>query len=790
MGYQPLLIAPFQTGLDVDLDPWMSPDDAFKDIINGHIHHGRLEKRKGFQLLGKFTENQQSLSGVTLTGTDPVLIETGSAHGFSTGDVVIFYSVGGTTELNRNEYTITVTSTTEFELDDTDSSNFSAYTSGGFVSQTNDERIMGIYRRIDDSGAKELIVFNKSRASTYDSTNEVFRPLDSSDILTSSDSDFVWADNYNFSGSIQNRLYFTNGLRADTGAGTDGLQYWDGGTTTNRFVPTFNSGANTLEGAKMLFAIKGRLLLLYTLENGNDYPQRARWCQPQADPEAADVWDDATPGRGGFVDAATGDLIVSARRLQNQIIVFMTNSVWTLRPNANPALPFVWDKINDYRSTQGRFATVGYDNHVTSMGVRGITNNSAAESQRVDSKIEDFVTERVNADLFNRIYGSRSFAVNRSWFLYSDQNSETADEVNNALIFDEGTASWSIYNIAMNVLGYGNITSDTLLSDFVEPDMDFSLQDVGENTLRDYFYSGEQDIFLGGNRNGEIHVLEQGESDNGLAINFELMSSSWNFTRDQGTASQLGYIDFYVETEPSTIFEVSFYKNDEEYPYKQQFVDCLPDLHFVADIVNVEIPETVNVVDITQSNPAVVETDPNAEYLNGDQIFLKDIAGMTELNDQYFLVSNISGNTFELQNLNGDDIDSSSFSAYTSGGVVQTLVLIEAPSHGLESGEFIYLYDVEGSEINDTPFTAIFYQADDSLNTFRLSEFDGSSLSPYMTSGKVVRNKLIKRSVWKRAFAGGVGFQHRIRIRNASTTDGLVFHGFRPWYKQIGARQI
>lgn len=790
MGYQPLLIAPFQSGLDVDLDPWMSPDDAFTDIINGHIHHGRLEKRKGFQMLGKFAQDQISIDDITLTGNDPVAIQTDGSHAFSTGDVAIFYAVGGTTELNRNEYTITVTGSDTFELDGTDSANFSAYTTGGFVSALNDSRIMGIFRRIDDSGARELIIFNKTRAATYDSTNEVFRPLDSSDIFTSDDSDFVWADNYNFSGSIQNRLYFTNGLRADTGAGTDGLQYWDGGNTTNRFVPTFNSGANVLQGAKMLFAIRGRLLLLYTLEDGNEYPQRARWCQPQADPEAADVWDDATPGRGGFVDAATGDIIVSARRLQNIILVFMTNSVWTIRPNANPALPFVWDKVNDYRSTQGRFATVGYDSHITSIGVRGITINSATESQRVDHKIEDFVTSRVNSDIFDRIYGARSYAVNRSWFLYSDQNSEIADEVNNALIFDESTNSWSIYNISMNVLGYGNVTQDTLLSDFVAPDMDFNLQDVGENTIRDYFYSGEQDIFVGGNRNGEIHVLESGENDDGLAINFEVHSSSWNFTKEQGTASQLGYLDFYVDSEPSTIFEVSFYKNDEEYPYKQQFVDCLPDLKFIADIVNVGLPEEINITGITQSDPAVVETDSNASFIDGDQIFLKDIGGMTELNNQYFLAANKTPTTFELQDLNGNDIDSTSFSAYTSGGTVQTLVQIFAPDHGLNSGEDIYIYDVDGSEINDTPFEIVFYGADDLQNTFRLSNYDGSALSPYITSGKVFRNKLIKRSIWKRAYAGGIGYQHRIRIRNASASDSLAFRAFRPWFKQVGSRQI
>ncbi len=74
------------------------------------------------------------VSAVTLVSAAVVVITTDAVHGRSTGDQVIFSDVEGTTELNDNTYKITVTSTTKFTLDGTDSDNFSAWTSGGDVS--------------------------------------------------------------------------------------------------------------------------------------------------------------------------------------------------------------------------------------------------------------------------------------------------------------------------------------------------------------------------------------------------------------------------------------------------------------------------------------------------------------------------------------------------------------------------------------------------------------------------------------------------------------------------------
>lgn len=71
---------------------------------------------------------------------------------------------------------------------------------------------------------------------------------------------------------------------------------------------------------------------------------------------------------------------------------------------------------------------------------------------------------------------------------------------------------------------------------------------------------------------------------------------------------------------------------------------------------------------ITQANPAVVTVSSIGNLSNGDLIVIQDVEGMTEVNfngSNLYTVANIAGATFELQG-----IDSTAFTAYTSGGTV------------------------------------------------------------------------------------------------------------------------
>jgi len=74
-----------------------------------------------------------TVSAVTLASATPVDVTVSDTSELTTGDVVTFSDVVGTTELNGNSYTITVVDGTSITLDGTDGDNFTAYTSGGLV---------------------------------------------------------------------------------------------------------------------------------------------------------------------------------------------------------------------------------------------------------------------------------------------------------------------------------------------------------------------------------------------------------------------------------------------------------------------------------------------------------------------------------------------------------------------------------------------------------------------------------------------------------------------------------
>lgn len=76
----------------------------------------------------------EKIAGISaITEADPCKITTPYVHGLSTGDSVLFSGVGGMVELNDNIYTITVVDTTNFTLDNTNSIDYTTFTTGGDI---------------------------------------------------------------------------------------------------------------------------------------------------------------------------------------------------------------------------------------------------------------------------------------------------------------------------------------------------------------------------------------------------------------------------------------------------------------------------------------------------------------------------------------------------------------------------------------------------------------------------------------------------------------------------------
>lgn len=81
---------------------------------------------------------------------------------------------------------------------------------------------------------------------------------------------------------------------------------------------------------------------------------------------------------------------------------------------------------------------------------------------------------------------------------------------------------------------------------------------------------------------------------------------------------------------------------------------------------------------ITKANPGVL-TSSSHGYSNGDEIYVESIGGMTELNGRNYRVANVTTNTFTLQDLFGNAINTTSFTTYTSGGTATEIYETATP---------------------------------------------------------------------------------------------------------------
>lgn len=114
-----------------------------------------------------------------------------------------------------------------------------------------------------------------------------------------------------------------------------------------------------------------------------------------------------------------------------------------------------------------------------------------------------------------------------------------------------------------------------------------------------------------------------------------------------------------------------------------------------------------NITAATRANPVVI-TSAGHGFVNGDRVRIRSVSGMTQLNNNTYTVTSATTNTFALQGVNG-----TSFNSYTSGGNVTRCersnceVVVTANSHGLSTGEYVYITGVNGmTQINSAANTA------------------------------------------------------------------------------------
>lgn len=105
--------------------------------------------------------------------------------------------------------------------------------------------------------------------------------------------------------------------------------------------------------------------------------------------------------------------------------------------------------------------------------------------------------------------------------------------------------------------------------------------------------------------------------------------------------------------------------------FGEEYIRVVKDGAYVTEATKV-------ITGITKANPAVVTSAAHG-YSNGDWVFLAGIGGMTQLNGRTAIVAGATTNTYQLHDTNGNNINSTSYGTYTSGGTSARIYTITTP---------------------------------------------------------------------------------------------------------------
>ncbi len=156
--------------------------------------------------------------------------------------------------------------------------------------------------------------------------------------------------------------------------------------------------------------------------------------------------------------------------------------------------------------------------------------------------------------------------------------------------------------------------------------------------------------------------------------------------------------------------------------------DLKEDAICMDSALSLDTPITIS--GATVADPVVVTATTHG-LSDGDEVRIRKVKGMTELNDDSFLVADKATNTIALC-ANGNAVK-------ISGATVANPVVITATAHGFSNGDIIGTFDVVGmTELNGNTYK-VANKTDDTfeLNTAADAAIDGTGFTAYTSGGNV-----------------------------------------------------
>jgi hypothetical protein len=613
MSYQSFLISNYATGLDRELQPWLLPNDAFVELLDGYVYRGVTNKRDGYSgfangIKSIYTESRMvhqissvapatgSINGtnkaftwtltapvargtVVITGSNPIQVLTDDGLGGFTGD--------GTGTINYTSGAVSIVFTTAPIISSTVLLNYS-YHPGNPV--------MGVMNFYPTDNVRQLILADTTYVNRYNSSTDRLDDISSSTTYNCTPTDFWSWVNYASATSIP-RLLFCNGVNGDV------IQQYDGSSVT-AYAPTFTPG--TLN-ARQMFNVKDRLVLFQTTENGTLYPRRIRISGTGSN---CDNFDNTATG-AGFIDIPDNTWFFGAAFNRNDVLFFTEAATWILKYTGNDVIPFSLEKVDGSRGSLAAFSVISYLNRTMAASPRGLILCDGYQVERMDNNLPDFTFEDIDNNNFGSCFSGFIDEDRDVYLLYPTQGQIRPSLVpdgssSRILIINFEEDNYSTYQIPLSCMGNFQIAFNILWSDLTisngYPNWD-SLASVYSN-WNSFPFSKGTPCAIGGGHKGEVWRLNDTQSEDN--------------------------------------------------------------------------PQKIRAMTVIDSDTIRVTTDWN-NYEIGDNIVFEGINGMIQANHQQAAIKAIGTpfNTFDV------DIQTTGFSAYSSGGIASKTISFSAVSKKL-----------------------------------------------------------------------------------------------------------
>lgn len=489
MSYQPHYIASFEdeSGLNQYFEPFLIPEKAFPTLENAYAWRGRIQRRLGFDTLGRL-RRVIGTSSIGLSGASPWTINTI----YSTLVVPIVNEPNaeiqaGSVVVTMGALVFTDNGTGRLELPVIDPLNFGTinystgvivltHTAGAGVATTISFAyypglpVMGLPNNLTNAINEEnLRAFDTKYAYQFLGGQfvQLAEVAPANTTWHGTDSDFFWTLSYWPPTQATNKLFWVTNFN-NNGVLADPIRYYDTPTTTwTPFDPLINK-TQRLQNCRCIVPYKDRLLAFNTWEGltlvaASNFPQRLRYSQigdptiigtTAPAPTETGSWREDIPGKGGFIDVPSDQAIVSVEFIKDVLVVKLERSSWKVVYTGNKTLPFIFEKINTELGAESTFSLVPFDRGIFSVGNVGILTDDSVNVYRIDQKIPDVVFNIRNDDNGpKRVHGIRDFYKELVYWAFPN-SAEGLKFPNKVLVYNYINQTYAIFNDSFTCYGY------------------------------------------------------------------------------------------------------------------------------------------------------------------------------------------------------------------------------------------------------------------------------------------------------------------------------------------------